>query len=276
MDAHHVFLSSRDGTRIHTVVHEEPGARRGDFLVVGGLAEHAGRYDHVAGRLVRAGFRVTVVEPRGHGDSEGRRGHVARWGLYVDDLRAALDALPGSAWILAHSMGGLIALDAVRDPLPRMPRGLVCVNPLLGLALEAPGWKVALSSLLSSLLPTVSLGNEIPPEHLTHDRSIVDAYASDPKVFHTVTPRWFTEMRAAQARVLEEPQRITVPLLMVTSDGDRICAYPVSRAFAAAVRGASQLQYPGLFHEVLNEPEKDAILDDILAWLETHAPTECS
>ncbi|MBN1336233.1 MAG: lysophospholipase [Deltaproteobacteria bacterium] len=274
MDEQHTFLTSQDGTRIHTVTCGSSDAPKGELLVLGGLADHAGRYRHVSERCVEAGFRVTIAEPRGHGDSEGRRGHVSRWSLYGDDLRVVLGSLPRPAWILAHSMGGLIALDVVRDPLPRSPLGLVCTNPLLGLALTPQRWKTSLSSLLSVLLPILPLGNEIDPEVLSHDRAIVEAYETDPKVFRTVTPRWFVEMRAAQERVLSDPGRIALPLLMVTSDADRLCASEVARTFASRVRGAAQRHYPGLYHEVLNEPEKDAVLDDILSWFVTHAPTE--
>ena len=83
-------LRSADGTRLAFYRSAPPDASRGDVLIVGGLAEHAGRYPHVARALGDAGWRSHYVDFRGHGQSDGQRGHVDDWARYVEDLRAAL------------------------------------------------------------------------------------------------------------------------------------------------------------------------------------------
>jgi alpha-beta hydrolase superfamily lysophospholipase len=169
---------------------------------------------------------------------------------------------------MAHSMGGLVILDRLRAPLPHPVRGVVLTNPLLGVRVQAPRVKVAAAGLLSRLLPRLSLSNELDPGHISRDPGIVAAYVGDPRVYRTITPRWYVEMRAASERVATAGPSLGVPLLMVTSDADRICDPEASRRFASSCAPrADELRYPELYHEVLNEPEKDRVLADILAWL---------
>lgn len=265
MDPTHQTLRSRDGTRLHLAIWE-PATPARTVILTHGLAEHMGRYAYVADALVAAGYRVLGVELRGHGDSEGKRGHVDRWADYGDDLEAAVAFAGGPCFLLAHSMGGLVVLDRLRAPLPHPVLGAVLTNPLLGVRVQAPRVKVAAAGLLSRLLPRLSLSNELDPRHISRDPAVVAAYTSDPRVYTTITPRWYTEMRAAIARVA--PSGPGVPLLVVTSDADRICNPESAHAFAAGCAPpADELRYPELYHEVLNEPEKDRVLADILAWM---------
>src|SRR5262249_41530017 len=98
-----------------------------------GLAEHSGRYAHVAEHLVAHGYAVYALDHRGHGRSQGRRAQVGRMDYAVHDLdRFAAQVRsdqPGKAlFLLGHSMGGGIALAyALRyqDEL----RGLVLSGP---------------------------------------------------------------------------------------------------------------------------------------------------
>ena len=261
-------LESRDGTKLNAVVWspEQPAERT--LVITHGLAEHMGRYGYVAAAFVDEGWRVIGLELRGHGDSEGKRGHVDAWSRYVEDLQAALEFADGPCWLLGHSMGGLVVLDLLCSGETPAVKGAVLTNPLVGVLVEAPAWKLALSGILSTLLPSLSLDNELDPTLISRDKAVVEAYVADDKVFRTITPRWYTQMRDAMERVTNGVSSCKTPLLMVTSDQDKICSAEAARELMTRYgEGGDEQRYEELFHEVLNEPEKDQVLKDILAWL---------
>lgn len=258
MDA--TFLDSADGTRLR-VARWGTGAR--ELLLVPGLAEHAGRYEHVAAWFVGRGWRVHLVELRGHGHSGGKRGHVDAWARYVDDVRAAAAPL-GAGWsLLGHSMGGLVCLDAVRDGLG--PARMALSNPLLGVRVPAPRVKTAAAGLLSRVWPSLSLTNELSSAWLSRDPAVGKAYDEDPLVYGTITPRWYTEMLAAQARVLAAPPR--VPTAFFLAPDDPITDTAAAGAFAER-SGCAVTRYPGMLHEPFNEIGKEQVLADVAAFLE--------
>jgi alpha-beta hydrolase superfamily lysophospholipase len=265
--------TSRDGTTLNLVQWSPDGAPRADILLVHGLAEHMGRYAHVAEALTTAGYQVTGVELRGHGESEGRRGHVDEWRQYVDDFRAASYKIGRSHYVIAHSMGSLVTLDALRTPIGPDILGVCLSNPLVGISVKAPAIKVMAAGLLSKILPTISLSNELDTNHLSRDVEVIRKYEQDEMVYSTITPRWYTEMVAAIERVFIESPKGSIPLLMLVGDGDRITSVEASRKFFERY-GASDkdlINYPGLYHELFNEPEKDQVLSDVVDWLKREA-----
>jgi alpha-beta hydrolase superfamily lysophospholipase len=252
------WVDSADGTRLRVVVENDAGR---DLLVVPGLAEHAGRYAHVTRAL--PGWRVHVLELRGHGHSGGKRGHVMRWGEYVEDVKAAArDLRPGWA-LVSHSMGGLVSLSAVLEGLA--PKKLLLSNPLLGVKVQAPRLKVAAGKLLSRIFPGLSLYNELKPEWLSRDPKVGEAYKTDDLVYDTITPRWYTEMLAAQGRALAGTY--TTPLAMFVGDADAITDPAVNLAFAERTRAAVKV-YPEHRHEIFNEIGKEKVLADVAEWLD--------
>jgi len=264
-------LLSADGTEIAAVRWSPAAEVRGDVLLVHGLAEHMGRYGHVAKALTDAGYRVLGVELRGHGHSGGKRGHVDTWDQYVDDVRAGANAIGRPHAVLAHSMGGLVSLDHLRDG---EAWAVFTSAPLIEAAVPAPAWKVAAARVLTSLLPRLSMGNEIPSSWICTDPAVVAAYDADPLVYGTVTPRWYTEMLGAQGRVKGSAASYDLPLFAAWGTGDKIVSGPAIAAFAERWGGSKQVKaYDGLFHEILNEPVKDAILAEVVAFLDTHRPS---
>lgn len=256
------FIDSADGTRLRLLRFGSSGR---DLLVVHGLAEHAERYTHVAEAWVARGWRVTVLELRGHGHSGGKRGHVNRWQDYVDDVRAAAATLNPEFWMFAHSMGGLVTLESVR--LGLTPRRVALSNPLLGVRVHAPVFKEAAARGLSYVWPSLSLTNELNPGMLSRDPAIGQAYATDPLVYDTITPRWYTEMRAAIQRVLAADY--ARPIRLHLSDTDPITDPPAARALAARVPGIDVREYPGMLHELVNEIGKEQVIADIADFLES-------
>jgi alpha-beta hydrolase superfamily lysophospholipase len=259
------FIVSADGTRLRVLRFgpATPAAGR-DLLVVHGLAEHASRYNYVASALVARGWRVSVLELRGHGHSGGKRGHVQRWQEYVDDVSAAVPTMAADYAMLAHSMGGLVTLESLR--LGLKPRRVALSNPLLGVRVQAPALKVAAARGLSYVWPSLSLTNELDPAMLSRDPAIGAAYAVDPLVYNTITPRWYTEMRAAIQRVVTGSY--TIPVRFHLSETDPVTDPPVARELASRMDSMDVREYPGMLHEILNEIGKDAVIADIADWLE--------
>ncbi|MEN9786424.1 MAG: hypothetical protein RLZZ299_1688 [Pseudomonadota bacterium] len=256
------WRTSPDGFQLRVVRWGAPDSP--EVLILHGLAEHAGRYRHVAEAFVARGWSVRIAELRGHGKSHGRRGHVDAWQQYVDDVVAVRADMAPDSPVVAHSMGGLVALEALRVGAIR-PSRLALSNPLLALAFEPAAWKTAAAGLLSRLLPTVPIANEVDPSWLSRDEENARAYATDPLVFHAVTPRWFVEMLAAAERV--RSASVPVPMAVFLGDDDRVNSMPVNRAFAEA-RGAAVTVYPGMRHELFNEIGREQVLADVAGWLE--------
>ncbi len=260
-------LRSTDGTALRVA---RWGSADRDVLIVHGLAEHAGRYEHVAAALVAAGWRVTLLELRGHGRSEGRRGHVMSWQDYADDVRAAATFVGRPFVLLAHSMGGLVSLSTLLEPMSPAVRALALSNPLLGVKVQAPAIKIKAAKLLSRLLPWLPLSNELDTNAISRDPAVVRAYEADPLVYGKITPRWYTEMLAAQVRVHAAAASYRLPLHLMVSDADQMCDHEAAlRLFAAYGGPKSHVLYPHLYHELFNEPEQKQVLAELIAWLET-------
>jgi alpha-beta hydrolase superfamily lysophospholipase len=258
-------LRSRDGTRVAAWRMDAQGEARGDVVLFGGLADHMGRYVHVAAALTKAGWRVTGADLRGNGHSDGRRGFVRKWQDYADDVDVAVRSVGAKPVIVAHSTGGLAVLDWLRT---NEARAVVLSAPLLRPAVKAPRWKLAAAGLLSRTLPWLSMANEIPAGHVSRDAEIVSRYASDPLVYRTVTPRWFTEMTAASARVMEHAPHARTPALVMWGSGDRIVDVGAVAQLARAWGGPiATREWDGLYHEIFNEPERETVLAHATEWL---------
>ncbi|MHB2017823.1 MAG: alpha/beta hydrolase [Candidatus Xenobia bacterium] len=283
MDAKSREILSRDGTKLRLL---EWGDAPKSVILVHGQAEHVGRYGYVAQALVKAGYHVAAADLRGHGKSGGNRCHVERWTQYHEDVRAVVEAVARPYVLLGHSMGGLVVLDMMDDRVSHQtsglnvmdlarqrleppPLGVIVSNPLLQLAFTPPAWKVAAGKLLSNVIPTLALPTELDTRLLSRDAEVVRLYNSDPLVGKVATSRWFTEMLAAQERVRSSGPSCTRPLLMLLGGADGICLAKASEQLYETWAGPKALkQYPNLYHELLNEPERDQVLGDMLAWLQ--------
>jgi alpha-beta hydrolase superfamily lysophospholipase len=268
-------LRAGDGVRLHYAswIPEQPP--RAAVLVSHGHGEHGGRYAELARHLAERGMTVHAVDHRGHGRSGGRRGHVDRFGDYVRDLetwrRAVTAELPAAlpVFLLGHSLGGLIAIRHLQAHPEAGFRGAILSAPLLGIAVKAPRWKVALSGVFSRVLPRLPFSNELDPSMLSTAPGYVEAYRADTLLHPVITPRLYTEIGAAMAEAFTQPDSIRIPLLVLAPTGDRVVAPEAVARFASACPGDVEVRrYEGFQHEALNEAERHRVMDDVAAWLE--------
>lgn len=267
-------FTSRDGTRLYGewFATESP---RAAALVVHGYAEHGGRYRELAHVLVDAGVAVLTYDMRGHGRADGQRGYVQDFGDYLDDLHAALEKLDervgsdGRAHqiprlLLGHSNGGLITLRALTDESrkPEQIAAAVISSPFLALRIKVPPFKDLLGKLAGRWLPTLSLPNEIPIEHLTSDPAKQEERRLDTLCHDVASARWYTSSAEAQAYVAAHASRIDIPTLWLVSGPDRIADPAASRVVQVRL-GTSPTYHelPELEHEVFNERERGRVFD---------------
>lgn len=275
-------LRTADGLRLHRSTWPTAGEARGTLLVVHGLGEHVGRYDALALRLNAAGWRVSGFDHRGHGQSDGARGAIARRDSMLQDLARVIDALRnevgGKLVLLGHSMGGLIAARFVAEGLQARPAAwhrevdaLVLSSPALDTGMSAS--QRALLAVLGPLAPWLAVSNGLQPEWISRDAGVVAAYRADPLVHDRITPRLARFIVDGGAATLALAQRWSLATLLLWAGSDRCVAPAGARAFAdAAPRGVVRAQcFEPLYHEIFNEPERDEVFAVLEAWLAEQA-----
>lgn len=276
-------LTTDDGLALHT--HHWPtaaAATRGRVLIVHGLGEHGGRYAHVAAALNAAGWDVAGWDHRGHGRSAGPRGGIPDAEALLRDTARAIDALrrPGQRFVLlGHSLGGLIAARFAAEALAAQPAAWS--RPLDGLVLSSPALDPGLSGAQKLLLaiagrvaPGLAVSNGLDPAWVSRSPAVVRAYAGDPLVHDRITARTTHFILDAGRRVLAAAPRWTLPTLLMWAGADRCVAPRGSEAFAAAAPAAvvSTRPWPGLYHEIFNEPEQAEVIGVLTQWLSASFP----
>jgi alpha-beta hydrolase superfamily lysophospholipase len=268
-------VPTHDGLSL-VVEHSELADARARLVLVHGYAEHRGRYRQLAGELESHGIECHRFDLRGHGDSDGPRGHVNRFGDYLDDLDRVIANVQSRGGttpllLLAHSLGSLIALCFVRAH-PTTFEAFAVSSPFLGPAFAVPTARLMLARAASVATPALPFESGLHPEWVSHDPQVVAAYAADPKIFATTTPRWFTEVSAAQRDLLEHASEITTPALFLVAGSDRIADPRLSHQLFPRLGAANKKMcaYPDLYHEVFNElPEERAVvIADLLSWID--------
>ena len=265
-------METADGLRLHVERFEARGPARATVVMVHGFSAHCGAYRHVAAALAGAGFKVTAFDCRGHGRSQGRAGHVRRFADYGGDLervvteaRARAPGLPLA--VVAHSHGVTITLDYLLRGAGVID-AFVAATPYLALKMKVPLYKRAIAPIVGAVWPTLTMSNEISPEITSRSAEVCAQMITDPLVHHVATPRWFNEVRAVQARLRASAAKLRVPTLMLVAGQDRLVDSAAALAFARDAGALVELKvYDPLFHEVYLEPERDAVIADVVAWL---------
>ena len=238
------------------------------MLIVHGLAEHSGRWGEVGTYFADRGIDVHAFDLRGHGRSEGKEQYVAEFDEYVDDVAfvAQTNVVPrGLPWVLyGHSMGGLIGTAYLLSDRPQ-PDAAILSAPALDSDVPAP--LRAAAQVLGRIAGGVRMRNSIKPEHLSKDPEVGAAYLADPLVDLRTSARLGQQLLAAQGRCRAGADQLTIPAFVIHGADDELVP-PRASAPLAASESVERKLYPGLRHEVHNEPEAAECLDDVLAFLE--------
>jgi alpha-beta hydrolase superfamily lysophospholipase len=170
--------------------------------------------------------------------------------------------------LYGHSMGTLIVLGYLLSDRPK-PDLVVAGSPALDSTLAS--WKKALARFLGRIAPTLPIPNGIDGRTLSRDPAVGERAAADPVTCRVSTARFGAEGLAEQARVRHEYRGLPpIPMLVLHGLDDGLVPSSASEILGT-LPNAERRTYPGLRHELHNEPEGPQILDEVIAWIRERA-----
>jgi alpha-beta hydrolase superfamily lysophospholipase len=272
---HERSFEGAGGVRIvYDVWEPEDEDCRGVVVLCHGYAEHARRYDHVARRFGESGLAVYALDLRGHGRSGGKRVYLRDISEYTDDFHtlvgiAAAEYPDLKRIVLGHSMGGGVVF-AYGVERPDDYAAMVLSGPAVDAQDGQMPVKLMLAKVLGKVLPGLPV-EQLPTDAVSRDPEVVAAYNADPLVFHGKFPAGIARALIGVGETV--PQRapgLTAPLLVVHGEQDKLVPVKGSRRLMEYVgsEDAHLTVYPGLYHEVFNEPERAVVLDEVVSWIE--------
>jgi len=246
------------------------------LLIVHGLAEHSGRYSSLASHFTDRGFAVHSFDQRGHGKSEGLPGYVNRFSEYLADLEIFSNLITNkykdsNTFLFGHSVGGLIAAAYAYDHQDSFS-GLIFSGATIKPGSSLSSVKILMARILSLILPRIGV-DTIDATSVSRDQNVVNAYINDPLVYHgKISARLGAELIGAMQKLNKQLPQIELPTLIMHGTSDRL-SYPEGSRLLHSQIGSNDKtlkEYDNFFHEILNEPGRFQVLNDMESWLKTH------
>jgi alpha-beta hydrolase superfamily lysophospholipase len=210
---------------------------RAVVCVVHGLGEHGGRYVQVAEELAKKGFALMAVDLRGHGRSDGKRGHTPSYRAALDDIDALLEGAaerhPGlPRFLYGHSWGGNLVLNHVLRRKGRVS-GVVATSPWLRLTHEPNWFKTLLGSIIEPIRPSWTMTTTSDRKEILGDAGPRQEAEATPLSHDQITLRLFMGARRAGRWAVNHAQQLTVPTLLIHGADDPVTDPRASAKFAA-------------------------------------------
>jgi alpha-beta hydrolase superfamily lysophospholipase len=264
-----------DGLKLYFQGWETEKRLKGIVCLIHGLGEHSGRYAHWGEMLNQAGYNLLSYDLRGHGKSGGPRGHVSSFVEYTRDIDLLLEEsvkkYPGfPGFLYGHSLGGIITVDYILRRKPKL-NGVIVSALSIRTSLQEQKLKILLSKILGSIVPKASIASGLVPATICRDPEVVNRYINDPLVHHQVSLGWGKSALGTIGWIDDHANEWTLPVLFMHGEKDELGYAEGSREYASRIKGDCTLQiWPGLFHEVHNEPEKEQVFEFVRVWLDSH------
>ncbi|MBL6446605.1 lysophospholipase [Fulvivirga sp. 29W222] len=249
---------------------------KGIVILIHGFGEHIQRYDHVAKAFNKANYVLAGIDLRGHGKSEGIRGHTPSYNHLLNDLRQFTDIIKDKfstlpLFIYGHSMGGNVTANFLLRGNEQDFTAAIITSPWLKLRFDPPKIKVAMGRLVRKIYPKYAEHNNLNPNDLSRDTAVGKAYAEDPLVNNKITTEMYFSIVEAGDWALQNATSIQTPVLTMHGTDDPITSPQASEMFARKMTSEYKV-WEGMYHEPHNELGKEEVIDTIVQWVKQHTP----
>jgi alpha-beta hydrolase superfamily lysophospholipase len=243
----------------------------GNILLVHGLAEHCGRYTHVAEAFNNIGLNVYCFDLRGHGKSDGPRAFVKSIDEFREDVEAVYNSIPKGLplFILGHSLGGLITLNFLMFRERTDIVGVIFSGAALEIGEDITPFTQKVVTFIAKIapkLPTVKLD----PKTVSRDPKEVEKYINDPLNYHGGTK---AGLGLAMLNGINELKSqfidFNYPVLIMHGEADKLTNPEGSKTFYNLCTSSDKTMkmWDGAFHEIFNEINKEDIIQYTAHWI---------
>ena len=249
----------------------QPETVKAVVVIVHGMGEHSGRYQHVATKLADNEFGVIAFDHFGHGKTAGKRGHNPGFNYVLESITELIDKATEifgnkPIFLYGHSMGGNAVINYTLRKEHNL-KGTIATSPFLKLAFQPPAWKLSLGKIMQKIAPSITLGNELDANDVSRDFIEVKKYIDDPLVHDQVSPNYSLSFIDAGEWAINNAATLKTPMLLLHGTGDKIIDYKGTEAFANNTPKASLKLYKDAYHELQNDLCKEEMLQDVVNWL---------
>ena len=246
---------------------------KGMIHLVHGIGEHSGRYDHLGEAFNESGYHFIAFDQRGHGLSEGKRGHAPSFDQLLSDVEVFLDEAQkrygpqSNLFLYGHSLGGLIVINFCLQKQKDLD-GAIATAPSLQLAFEPPKIQLSILKFMKSISPAFTMSSMLDQDALARDPAIVKAYQDDPYVHDRVSAKLAIEMLRYGEFALNHAKDWNIPLLLMHGTSDRLSSHKASQEFAENAGNLVDLVlWQGYYHEIHNDIGKEEVIGKIISWV---------
>ena len=241
------------------------------ICLVHGLGEHSGRYEEWASYFVNIGISVCALDLKGHGNSNGKRGHgtfknfYANIDLLVNEAGKHYPTIP--VILYGHSLGGSIAINYYINRKPKI-NGLIITSPWFKLTTPPSTYKIALAKLTKLFLPFMTFDNGLNPANISRDLKEVDDYKTDNLVHRSVSLSLYFDAVSHGKNAIGMGYMLRVPLLLMHGSDDNITSCKSTAMFTRNTGIFTRFNiWEGCFHELHHETNKKEIFAYIIDWI---------
>lgn len=264
---HETFISFKK----HSVFIKEWPAKdaKAHLLVIHGLGEHSGSYDNMCKALNEYGITCYSTDFIGHGKSSGQRGYTPSLQEFVSQIEFVAEHIVKQfkieqLHVFSHSMGGLVhLLKLQQSSLFTNQASAIFSNPLLGINVDVPPWKIQVAKNLAHFLPRLAMFNEIQKSDLSKDPQMLDVYASDPLRHTKISARLFVDMQEQIQSLEYQTPDFDIPTLLLLSPADKVCNSEKTQDFFQELTSLKIELFPQSGHEIVNDLSKQRAFQTI-------------
>lgn len=264
-------LKTSDGLELFTQIWKPEKEIIGVINLIHGIGEHSSRYDCWAKRFVNEGFAVVSFDLRGHGKSQGKKGHIPNIEQLLQDVDYLLDfsekELPNKpTFIYGHSMGGNIVLNYIIKRNKNIKAAIV-TSPWLKLIYPPSKIAIFLAEIVANFFPSFTQSTSLNSSYISNNKKEIDKYSSDTLTHNKISVKLFTELKKAGDWILKNSFKYKTPLLLMHGTDDKITSHEASIEFKNKNPQTELKLWKGYYHELHNENNCCEVFEYQKNWL---------
>lgn len=242
------------------------------IALIHGLGEHSGRYGtHFAEHFTNQRIAVFAIGLPGHGKTPGIRGHIKDeneiiWCINLLIQKCKLDYPHAPIFLYGHSLGGSFVLWYAINNLNGIKAAIV-TSPAIKTFKPVPALKYLIAKGMDKIYPSLLLNNGLIQEYLSHEKQVIKGYQDDPLVHSHVSARLGLVSLEKGLYILENAAKIKCPVLLMVGENEKIVDPETIDEISRKIVDVKYKVWPGLYHEIHNEPQKNEVLDFASQWI---------